>query len=245
MDSPKTRGNDVYLSVVIPLKNEERNIPVLVPRLVAVCRERCGERFEVVCVDDGSTDRTLEQLANLRERFPRSLRVFSTDPRLLDHVTVGIALAKGLSESRGEYVVTMDGDLSHEPERINSFLDEFERGKLVVIGGRYARDQDPFRPASRYFISKLFNFVARFFVDAPVADLTTGFRGFRRDLLELVHVGAPGFEFHLEINKKLTTLVPPERVAEIPIRYRQRASGRSKMKYWEVFWRYFTKIISR
>ncbi len=244
MNSTKHASTGLDISVVIPLKNEEDNIPILIPRLLDSCRKFCGNSFEVICVNDRSTDSTWDVLKKLRAEFPRFLKIYSTDAKLRQKITVGLAIKLGCENSRGKYIITMDGDLSHNPEKIGIFILEFNRGQLCVIGGRYKGKSAPFRPISRYYISRLFNFLTHLILRVPIVDLTTGFRGFRRDLLNRFKLTKIGFEFHLEINKKLAQNVPTSRISEISIKYERRGSGRSKMKYLQVFWGYFSTIFS-
>lgn len=232
----------IDFSVVIPFRNEEENIPKLLPKLVAECGRVMKGSFEIVCVNDASTDDTGSLLAIEQEKAPKCIKVLSTGPP--PRVGVGWALRSGLASAKGRYIITMDGDLSHDPRRLEKIVHLFRNGHDLVIGGRYFRHQAPFKPASRYYLSKLFNWVARRFIRSAVKDLTTGFRGFHRDLLDRVDLARGGFAIHLELNKKLGLACHPRRVAEIPIEYAERSSGKSKLKYLKVFWSYFRLIFT-
>src|SRR6201982_4307722 len=120
-------------SIVIPLHNEQENVTDLYDRLKAVM-ETNGESFEIVLVDDGSTDDTfqlLRQIAGVDSRV--------TVVRLRRNFGQASALAAGFDHARGEYVIAMDGDLQHDPNDIPLFLEKIAQGYDVVSGWRKVR----------------------------------------------------------------------------------------------------------
>lgn len=121
------------LSVVIPLHNEAPNLDALFARLTVVL-ERTGMEWEIVCVDDGSSDDTLPRLAARHAREPR-LRVIG----LSRNFGKEIAVAAGLRFARGDAVVLMDGDLQHPPELIETFLARWREGYAMVYAQRIDR----------------------------------------------------------------------------------------------------------
>ena len=133
INPPAKQRPDALLSVVIPLYNEEEIATELVHRVVESCRV-LPLRFEVVIVNDGSKDHTLEKLIALSYTIPE-LRVIN----LLRNFGHMAALSAGLAASQGDAVVIMDGDLQDPPELIPSFVTEWEKGADVVYGLRVAR----------------------------------------------------------------------------------------------------------
>lgn len=132
--NPHTKQHPVaLLSVVIPLYNEEEIATELVQRVVKSCRV-LPLRFEVVIVNDGSKDHTLEKLIALTYTIPE-LRVIN----LLRNFGHMAALSAGLAASLGDAVVIMDGDLQDPPELIPNFVEEWKKGADVVYGLRVAR----------------------------------------------------------------------------------------------------------
>lgn len=121
------------LSVVIPLHNEAANLDALFTRLTAVL-ERTGMEWEIVCVDDGSSDDTLPRLAACHARESR-VRVVG----LSRNFGKEIAVAAGLRFARGDAVVLMDGDLQHPPELIETFLARWREGYAMVYAQRIGR----------------------------------------------------------------------------------------------------------
>ena len=130
------RANSVYLSLVLPVFNEEENLPVLMGELYSVCNS-LNRNFEIIFVDDCSKDRTpeiLRQIAN-KDSKVKVLR-FS---RNFGHQA---ALSAGLDLAEGELVVTMDSDLQHPPRLIPEFIKYAENGSDIVIGERITNKQN-------------------------------------------------------------------------------------------------------
>lgn len=124
------------ISVVVPMFNEAENLAPLVARLTPVM-ERCSASFEVVFVDDGSTDDTLTALRRANQLDPR-LRAISFSRNFGKE----IAIAAGLDHARGDAVVIMDADLQHPPEMIETFVERWRQGYQNVFGQRVDRSAD-------------------------------------------------------------------------------------------------------
>ncbi len=226
----------IEYSIVIPAKNEAHSLNTLIPQIM---KKMSGfnEPFEILVVNDCSTDETETVLRNLQSKYPK-LRYITVKPQYI--FPVGLAIRLGIKHSLGKFIISMDGDGSHLPGELQGFIEQKKRGKLAVIGGRYFQKQTPFQPISRYFISKLFNFMTRTVVRTKISDLTTGYRLFLRDIgLTLT---SQDFEIHVELNLKISHL-PTKAVAEIPIHYIKRKFGKSKLKYLKVLPRYLFRVI--
>lgn len=140
-ESPRVEANPAdmrkrSLSVVIPILNETRGLPALEQRLRAVL-DGVGRDWEVVFVDDGSTDGTLEALRQLNIREP-SYKAVS----LSRNFGKEIAVAAGLRFATGDGVIVMDGDLQHPPEVIPKFIEKWDEGYDIVYAQRRSRDTD-------------------------------------------------------------------------------------------------------
>src|SRR5881396_1488299 len=124
------------LSIVVPLLNEEENVDALHAEIVAAMASAAGgEGWEVIYVDDGSTDGTYERLQATRLSHPDLVSVV----RLRRNFGQTAALAAGFDQARGEVIVTMDGDLQNDPADIPRLLEELTRGHDVVSGWRRSR----------------------------------------------------------------------------------------------------------
>ena len=127
-----------YLSVVLPIFNEEKSLPELMRELYSVC-DSLKRDYEIIFVDDCSRDRTPEILNQYANKDPR-IKII----RFSRNFRHQAAISAGLDASRGEFVVTMDSDLQHPPLVIPEFIKQAESGYDIVIGERVANKQNPF-----------------------------------------------------------------------------------------------------
>lgn len=215
-------GAAVEASVVVPTYGEAENIPHLA-RAVDSALRAAGVSYELIVADDPSGDDTAAVCAELSESLP--LRLLSrTGPRGLS-----AAVVDGISLAAGEFVVVMDADMSHPPERIPEMLDVLRSGRAdFVVGSRYvsgggtAADWGFFR----WLNSKAATWMAAPL--APLADPMSGFFALRRALVPAAEALSPiGYKIGLEILVKAG--FGRARVAETPIYFRDRERGESKM----------------
>ena len=129
---------EVYLSIVLPIYNEEKSLPELMKELYSVCNS-LGKSYEIIFVNDCSTDKTYEILCQYAEK-DRRIRIIRFS-RNFGHQA---ALSAGMDASRGELVATMDSDLQHPPQVISEFIKQAEAGHDIVIGERMANKQNSF-----------------------------------------------------------------------------------------------------
>lgn len=204
----------VDLSVVIPVYNEEENLPHLWPELRAVL-ESLGPAFEVVFVDDGSRDRSAELIRELREADPRVRLV-----RLKTNAGETAATDAGFKTARGRRVVTMDADLQNDPHDIPLLLSHLDRWDAVT-GWRVNRgDGDT---VLRRVSSQVANRVRNWISDESIHDSGCTFRAFRRECLR-------GLVLYRGFHRFIPTLLRMRgyRVIEVPVRNRPRRYGESK-----------------
>jgi undecaprenyl-phosphate 4-deoxy-4-formamido-L-arabinose transferase len=159
------------LSVVVTVLNEEGSVEELYRRTVAALD---GQAFELVFVDDGSTDGTFAALARLHASDPRVRAV-----RLKRNFGQHPAMHAGLVRARGAQIVTMDGDLQNEPEDIPRLVAALERAD-VASGRRVVRSDSPARTVP----SRLINGLLRRFTGVPISDFGCAFNAYRRDAIE-------------------------------------------------------------
>ena len=162
------------VSVVIPIFNEEESIEELMVRVVQTLEAR-GDAFEIIAVDDGSTDRSLAVLRELRAKDGR-IRII----RLTRNFGQSPALYAGFSHAQGDYVVMIDADLQNFPEDIPKLLDRLEEGYDVVSGWRAERQDDLFRRVS----SRLLNAWVGRITKLRLHDYGCALKGFRRDVVD-------------------------------------------------------------
>jgi undecaprenyl-phosphate 4-deoxy-4-formamido-L-arabinose transferase len=204
------------VSVVVPLLDEAATIPALVARIASVL-EACEKTFEIVCVDDGSTDDTARVLRELESRFP-SLRVFE----FTRNFGQAAALACGLHESRGDVVVTMDGDLQNPPEEIPKLLDAIQSGAWIATARRAMRYEQRWRLLASRFV----HWLARALVRADIEDFGGQFKAYRREVVDgtraLWAPGKPFFPLALWLGYP---------VKEISVRHDPRHAGASRYTF--------------
>ena len=165
-----------YLSVVIPVYNEAANLEALYARLGPVL-DQLGRRYEVIFVDDGSRDRSLELLCGLNADHP-AVRVIALNRNFGQHA----AVFAGLDHAQGEVIVTMDADLQNPPEEIPRLIALVEAGHDVVGGWRQNR-QDPLL---RRWISRAMNRLTSRIVGVQMHDYGCMLRAYRRDVVQVL-----------------------------------------------------------
>jgi len=219
----------IDLSVVIPVYNEEDNLPELWTELRSVL-EPMLLSFEVVLVDDGSRDRS-------REIMDELARVHA-EVRAIKHAHnqgKGAALKTGFEHARGRYVVIQDADLEYDPADYPALLAPMERGEAdVVYGSRYlVDDRDPGRERDHlhhYLGNRVLTFVSNLFTGLNLTDMETCYKCFRREVLQGIVIKSRRFTVEPELTAKVAKL--PVRVFEVPIRYRGRGYGEGKKIGW-------------
>lgn len=201
------------LSVVIPIHNEEQALLPLYDRLTAVL-ERLGRPYEIIFVDDASTDRSFELLSNLVETDPR-LRVV----RLRRNFGQTAALSAGFDEARGDIIVSMDGDLQHAPEDLPALLEKLEEGYDIVSGWRKQRND---HLLLRKIPSRIANWLMAKASGVPLHDFGTTFKAYRAEILRDVNL-------YGELHRFIPALASfyGARIAEVPIQNPPRAGGSS------------------
>ena len=206
----------VTLSFVVPVLNEELNVRPLFEKLAARLAA-LQQTYEVIFVDDGSTDKTFAVLTKLHEEFPDIVRVI----RFRRNFGKTPALVAGFSRCRGEIVFTMDGDLQDDPDEIPNFLAKLEEGYDLVSGWKFPR----LDPISKTFPSKIFNGLVSFTTGVHLHDINNGFKAYRREIIEDSHLKLYG-DFHRFV--PIMAHWRGFRVAEIKVKHHPRQYGVSK-----------------
>jgi glycosyltransferase involved in cell wall biosynthesis len=201
-------------SIVVPFHNEEGNITDLYVRSRTVMETQRHD-FEFVFVDDGSTDRTfalLSEIANLDERV--------TVVQLRRNYGQTEALVAGFDEATGEYIISMDGDLQHNPEEIPLLIEKLDEGYDVVCGLRVTRPGDSV--LLRKIPSRVANWLMRKATGVEIHDFGGGFKGFRTALIR-------GIPLYGDMHRFIPALASAygARICEVPISLSERQHGKS------------------
>jgi glycosyltransferase involved in cell wall biosynthesis len=214
------------LSIVIPMFNEAENVEVTLKRVEEVLSSVTGS-FEIIPVNDGSVDNTLEILKRVAQKNEK-IKVASY-PKNMGR---GKALRTGFKESTGDVVVSIDADLSFAPEYILDLLKVLEKEPDVdfVLGSPYMPGGSALNvPFHRLWISKLGNKVLRFTMPNRLYYSTGVFRAYRRKVLDSLELESDDKEIHLEILSKAIAL--GYRVKEVPAVLTARKRGKSKFRF--------------
>lgn len=222
--SPEKNGCP-KLSVVIPVFNEKTTIEDVLKRVQKVKIDK-----EVVVVDDGSTDGTRELLENLVSRSIEAdnLRIFFQK----ENQGKGAALQRAFKEARGEIILIQDADLEYDPNDYHRLLLPIEWGKADVVYGSRFRGE-----AQRVFFfwhfvgNKLLTTLSNMFTDLNLSDVWTGYKVFRRAVLEEIRLQEKGFGFEPEITAKINK--KKWRIYEVPISYWGRTYAEGKKITWK------------
>ncbi len=207
-------AHSTYISLVIAIKNERDNIEPLVREIVATMDSQ-EYGYEIIYVDDGSTDGSFEKLEQLRQEVPR-LRAI----QFARNFGQSAALVAGIESARGELVATLDGDLQNDPADFPRMLQILsDRSIDMVTGVRTKRRDNVFRRVQ----SRFANFVRNKITGDNVRDSACGIRVFRRQSFDRIH------KFN-GMHRFMTTLFRMKgyKVEEVPVNHRERRFGKAK-----------------
>jgi glycosyltransferase involved in cell wall biosynthesis len=201
------------ISVVVPLLNEEHSLDALYHQLQAVLDAR-DEPWEVVFVDDGSTDGSLGVLTRLHDETTNVVVV-----HLRRNFGKAAALQAGFLEARGDVIVTLDADLQDDPSEIPQLLAKLDEGFDLVSGWK-ARRNDPW---TRRLLSRVFNWATAVVSGVRLHDVNCGLKAYKAEVLR-------GMRLYGELHRFIPILASYRgfRVAEIPVNHRAREHGKSR-----------------
>jgi glycosyltransferase involved in cell wall biosynthesis len=228
-------GTEPHATIVLPCFNEQDHVLREVER-ICLAMDESGIRYELLAIDDASTDQTLERLSKAEPHFP-SLRVIHF-PR---NGGSGTVRRIGTQQAKGGIVVWTDADLTYPNERIPEFIAMLDDHPEIdqVVGARTSEEGSLkiFRVPAKWFVRKL----AERLTNAQIPDLNSGLRAFRRDVaLPYLRLLPPGFSCVTTIT--LAFLSNEHEVRYVPIEYAKRA-GRSKFHFFSDAYRYLLQVL--
>jgi glycosyltransferase involved in cell wall biosynthesis len=202
------------ISIVVPMRNESPNVAKLHAELTAVL-DAFGRSYEILVIDDGSTDDTFAQLAALQRRNPR-LRVI----RFRRNFGQTAAFAAGFAHARGRYIVTSDGDLQNDPRDIPAMVEKIAEGADIVAGWRKER-KDPF--LNRRLPSMIANAVISFATGVKLHDYGCSLKVFRAEVVR-------SMKLYGEMHRFLPAIAAEQgvEIVEHVVHHRKRIHGKSK-----------------
>ena len=210
------------ISVVIPMYNEEENVVKTLGEVTNILKN--FNEFEIIVVDDGSSDKTFELV-----------KEFKSEPNicLLKHpvnMGMGRALRTGFQKAEGEVIVTIDADLSYDPSYIPKLIDDLDESTDIVIGSQYMEGGKTENiPPLRLFISKSANKLVGYAMADDLSTVTGVLRAYRKEVLDSLELKSDGTEINPEIISKAKAV--GFNIKEIPVTLKGRELGKSKVQY--------------
>ena len=222
--------------VIIPTYNENDNIKSIIKEVL-----NQGKEFEVLIVDDNSPDGTGNTVKKMQKNKKNRIHLIQRDKKS----GLGSAYITGFKwalENNYDYIFEMDADFSHNPSNLIKLRETLKSEKAdLVIGSRYKNGVNVINwPMSRLILSYCANIFAKKVTGVPLSDLTSGFKGIKRNVLEKLDfkkIDAEGYGFQIEVH--FYSYWKRFKIKEIPIVFIERRSGNSKMSkkiIWEAFW---------
>jgi glycosyltransferase involved in cell wall biosynthesis len=201
-----------HVSIVVPGLNEAESLAELAQRVDHALNTR--HTYELIFVDDGSTDDSWSVISKLRAENHRVKGI-----RLRKNFGKATALTAGFRKAAGDIVVTMDADLQDDPADLPAFIAKIEEGLDVVVGWKVHR----LDPANRLILSRIFNGTVRKVTGVKLHDMNCGFKAYRREVLRTIPIYGDLFRF-------IPALAAWQgfRVVEIPVRHHARKYGTSR-----------------
>lgn len=203
----------VKLSIILPVYNEEENVPVIYEELKSVL-DKINKNYEIIFIDDGSTDKTFEVLEKLHKKNPKVKII-----KFRKNFGQSAALQAGFDNCRGEIVVSMDSDLQNNPRDIPKLIEKLDEGYDCVCGWRHKRE-DSF---SKKVLSKIASLMRRPLIGTDLHDFGCTFRVYKKDCVK-----------ELELYGEMHRYIPPMlrwkgfRVSEMEVNHRKRLHGKTK-----------------
>jgi glycosyltransferase involved in cell wall biosynthesis len=220
-----------FLSLVLPIFNEKDTLAALIHRCVEVL-EGARIDFEILAVDDCSTDGTLEVLNGLVPVHKNHLKVLHHPYNKGN----GASVKDGIKAARGVWICCMDADGQHDPEDILKMLEQVENYDLIVGARPFGRQKQ-----HRELANRLYNALATWVTHFRIQDLTSGFRLFRASVIKrFVHLFPAGFSY--PTTSTLVLLKTGHNVAYLPINIQPRQGGKSKIHLFKDGTRFFLLI---
>lgn len=202
------------LSFIIPVKDEEDCVYILYKEIVEAA-ESLQKSFEIIFIDDGSTDKTFEHIFSLREKDKRVKII-----KLRGNFGKSMALQIGFDNAEGNVIFTLDGDLQDNPADIPFFLQKLDQNFDLVSGWKKKRHDPLF---SKVIPSRIINYLTRILTDVSIHDINCGFKAYKKEVVENLNLYGELYRFIPVLAAKQNF-----KIAEVIVSHRERKYGKTK-----------------
>jgi glycosyltransferase involved in cell wall biosynthesis len=201
------------ISLIIPAMNESQSLEQLTREIVSTMKALSAS-YEILFIDDGSTDKTLEKLKKLRAKN-KKIKIVSHR----GNWGKAVALQNGFTFATGDIVITLDADLQDNPHEIPKLLKKLDQGYDLVSGWKKTRHD----PLEKVIPSRIFNTLVRILTGLQIHDINCGFKAYRREVLNDMRIYGELYRFIPVLAHKANF-----KVTEVPVEHRARVHGKSK-----------------
>ncbi len=226
------------VSIIIPTYNEAQNIKLLIPQIEKTILKRYTG--EIIVVDDSSPDGTSEVAQQLNKRY-KNIRVILRTKK----EGIGAALREGYNAARGDVLISTDADLSFAVADMEKLLDKIHEGYDLVVGNRHGTqgfyEQQKMSTKIKGFVSKYGNILVRWLSGLEIHDTSANFRAIKRRTWNRIHTTDNTNSLLLEMILK--TMYCGYNVTEIPVTFKERIYGLSKINLAKEVPKYFMKLM--
>lgn len=229
------------VSFIIPFHNEEKNCLKMLDRVVSYAKKNKLD-FEVIAVDDRSSDKTKAYLAKYSQEHPQVVPVYRNRDNMELGNTMGKALVEGTDKAKGDIVIWTMGDLADDTVTYVKIIRRLQRGYDMVFGSRYMPGGSRGNlDRVKAFLSSWGTQLARILFGIPVHDITNAFRGFKKEIFKKISLDSPGFSISPEFAIKAH--LAGYKLSEVPTVYTNRVEGISNFKLYKMIKSYLTLYV--
>ena len=228
------------ISVIIPTYNEKKNIEILIPKIERLLQNRFKNDFEIVVVDDNSPDGTANSVIKLNKKYGNA-RVIVRKGRK----GIGNALKEGYNNAKGDLIISTDADLSFDAEDMLRLVQKIEEGYDLVVGSRHIYsnyyEKPDLQTKIKGFVSKYGNIMVRVLSGVDIRDFSANFRIIKKSIWNRLKISDNTNSMLLEMILK--TRYKGYKIAEIPVKFKDRLYGKSKLNLVKEAPKFLIKLI--
>ena len=228
------------LSVVIPTYNENENINILIPKIESLLSKKFKNNYEIIVVDDSSPDGTARSAKKLSEKYGNINVIVKKKKE-----GIGAALKVGYNSAKGDLILSTDADLSFDAKDMERLIAEIKKGYDLVVGSRHLYERDYEKPnlqtKLKGFISRYGNMMVRLLSGLNIHDFSANFRVIRKGVWHKLKTTDNTNSILLEMILK--TKYKGYRVTEIPVQFKDRIYGVSKLNLAKESPKFFVKLV--